>query len=65
MKTAYPVQFDPSNQLEQTKIQYQRRFGVIAGYLPRDIAHIGNWLSNLVEASQKTPIKQFTVVNRC
>ena len=53
MKTAHPVQFDPSNQLEQTKIQYQRRFGVIAGYLPKDLEHIGTWLSDLVEASQK------------
>ncbi len=53
MKTAYPVKLDDSEQFEQTKMQYQRRFGVIAGYLPKDIGHIGKWLSDLVEASQK------------
>jgi len=53
MKTAHPVKFDASKHVEQTKLQYQRRFGVIAGYLPKDITHIGKWLSDIVEASQK------------
>ncbi|NMH89559.1 phosphatidylserine decarboxylase family protein [Flavivirga algicola] len=53
MKTSDLVKLDNPKHFEQTSLQYQRRFGVIAGYLPKDIIHIGKWLSDLVEHSYK------------
>ncbi len=53
METTDSVKLKNPKDPEQTEVQYQRRFGVIAGYLPKDMAYIGKWLSDLIEASYK------------
>lgn len=53
METELPTKIDGVKQLQHMQQQYLNRFGVIAGYLPKDIKHVGKWLSNLIEASQK------------
>ena len=52
MKTAKQEDFDVEKHLERIREQYKNRFGVVAGYLPKDIKHIGKWLSKTVEASK-------------
>lgn len=45
---------------EQFEQRYKRRFGVISGYVPKDLEHIGKWLSNVVrEATEASQIEGF------
>ncbi|MDE1462031.1 hypothetical protein [Spartinivicinus poritis] len=34
-------------------LHYKNKFGIVAGYLPRDSKHIGKWLSNLVKLANE------------
>ncbi|MTI31359.1 phosphatidylserine decarboxylase family protein [Xanthovirga aplysinae] len=40
------------------EVAYKRRFGVISGYLPKEIKYIGKWLSNLVKKAAKEKKEQ-------
>lgn len=44
---------DAKQPIKAFEAQYKGRHGVIAGYLSRDAAHIGAWLSQQVEAAYK------------
>ncbi|WAC02444.1 phophatidylserine decarboxylase associated domain-containing protein [Lacinutrix neustonica] len=58
MKMTESKPIETLNPVKDAKIQYKQRFGVIAGYLPKDIQHIGKWLSTTAEAAQKEKKKQ-------
>ncbi|PCJ94772.1 MAG: phosphatidylserine decarboxylase [Flavobacteriaceae bacterium] len=58
MKTAPPEKLEATQLFKNVSQQYQRRFGVISGYLPKDLTHIGKWLSDTIEASQKDKAAQ-------
>lgn len=44
---------DHSAAIKNFEKQYRNSYGVIAGYLPQEIEHLGVWLSDRVEAAHK------------